>query len=199
VSLGDGASRARASPVGRVVFALPRLTLAAVVALVGCGGREASSAPLADAGDAQAVSDVAAPEASAPFDSSAMDDSSRMGEGPESDAADEAYVELSPVLACLIPTFLRTDSGGSNSGCQAVPAAQDCFPVGGAYVTADGAVATIACTTSCPPNHYFVACDGPLGTVGMAPPPDPSLCTSVGGPTGSNEQDYCCLCAPMMK
>src|ERR1700733_14774588 len=58
VSLGDGASRARASPVGRVVFALPRLTLAAVVALVGCGGREASSAPLADAGDAQAVSDV---------------------------------------------------------------------------------------------------------------------------------------------
>jgi hypothetical protein len=64
-----------------------------------------------------------------------------MDEGPESDAPDEAYVELSPVLACLIPTFLRTDSGGSNSGCQAVPAVQDCFPVGGAFVTADGAVA----------------------------------------------------------
>ena len=116
--------------------------VAVVLAIGGCGGREASHAPLTDAGDARgtAVFDVATPEASPPSDSSAPDDSSAMDEGPESDAPDEAYVELSPVLACLIPTFLRTDSGGSNSGCQAVPAAQDCFPVGGAYVTADGAV-----------------------------------------------------------
>jgi hypothetical protein len=121
-----------------------------------------------------------------------------MDEGPEFDAPDDAYVEFSPALGCLIPTFLRTE-GGLNSGCQAVPAVQDCVPMGGAYVTADGALATIICTTSCSPNHYYVACDGPLGMVGIAPSPDPSLCTSVGGPTPPNEQDYCCKCAPMMK
>jgi hypothetical protein len=127
-----------------------------------------------------------------------MDDSSAMDEGPEFDAPDDAYIEFSPALGCLIPAFLRTDSGGSNSGCQAVPAVQDCFPVGGAYVTADGAVATIACTTSCPPNHYFVACDGPVGTVGTPPSPDALQCMSIGGPTASNEQDYCCECVVQM-
>jgi hypothetical protein len=34
--------------------------------------------------------------------------------------------------------------------------------------------------------------------VGVEEPLDPMLCTNFGDATSSNEQDYCCKCAPMM-
>jgi hypothetical protein len=159
------------------------LTLAVLVAVGGCGGREASSARLADAGDAQGGA----------VDSSAMD------EAPEFDAPDDASVEF--LLRCLIPTGLGSYDDGSNSGCRPMPAMQDCTFSSGAYFADDGAVenGTATCTTSCPPRQYYLACDGPLGTVGTAPSPDPFLyCMSIGGPTASNEQDYCCECVVQM-
>lgn len=122
-----------------------------------------------------------------------------MDEGPEFDAPDDASVEFS--LGCLIPTGLGSYDDGSNSGCRPMPAMQDCTFTSGAYFAADGAVenGTVTCTTSCPPRQYYLACDGPLGTVGTAPSPDPFLyCTSIGGPTASNEQDYCCECVVQM-
>jgi|HubBroStandDraft_1064217.scaffolds.fasta_scaffold1731643_2 hypothetical protein len=82
-----------------------------------------------------------------------------------------------------------------------MPAMQDCTFTSGAYFAADGAVenGTVACTTSCPPRQYYLACDVPLGTVGTTPSPDPFLyCTNIGGPTASNEQDYYCECTVQM-
>jgi hypothetical protein len=91
----------------------------------------------------------------------------------------------SPAPACTVPTAANTYSDGSNTGCGPSPA-QNC--------TVDNGVET--CTSLCSANQFYLACDGPLGTVGTAPSPDPSLnCTNSGGPTASYERDYCCACA----
>jgi hypothetical protein len=90
-----------------------------------------------------------------------------------------------PAPACTIPTSADSYGDGSNTGCSP-SAAQNC--------TVDNGVET--CTSLCSPSQFYLACDGPLGTVGTAPSPDPSLnCTNVGGPTASYEEDYCCACA----
>jgi hypothetical protein len=103
-----------------------------------------------------------------------------------------------PPSACSIPTSANTYGDGS-IGCRAVPDEQDCEVTNGASVFEDGAVenGTKTCTSACPSGQFYLACDGPLGTVGSAPSPDSSLhCTAGGGPTASYESDYCCPCGP---
>jgi hypothetical protein len=102
----------------------------------------------------------------------------------------------STVISCSMPAGANTYDG--SAGCQAQPATQDCTVTSGASVSLDGAVTngTATCTSACPPHQFYLACTGPLGTVGTAPAPDPSLsCTNAGGPSGSNERDYCCACS----
>jgi hypothetical protein len=104
----------------------------------------------------------------------------------------------STVVACTIPASVAV-SGDGSTGCYAQPVEQNCTVTGGATVNSDGTVTngTATCTSACAPHRYYLACDGPLGTVGSAPSPDPSLdCKPAGGPTASNEAAYCCTCDP---
>jgi hypothetical protein len=94
---------------------------------------------------------------------------------------------------CAIPTSAY---GYGSTCCRVEPAEQNCEVTNGATVFQDWAVenGTKTCTSSCPAGQFYLACDGPLGTVGPAPSPDPSLnCKGAGGPAGGG---YCCACAP---
>lgn len=97
---------------------------------------------------------------------------------------------------CSIPTSANTYGDGS-TGCRAQPDEQNCTVTNGATVFQDGAVenGTKTCTSACPSGQFYLACDGPLGTVGTAPSPDPSLrCKGTDGLPPSYESDYCCPC-----